>query len=59
MTEYREKLIDRMVAIYGLENVYVLMFCELCQCWPVGFPWDNNLLEIVEEHEDNPIFSEE
>lgn len=49
MTENKEKLIDRMIRIYGFENPIVIDFCKLCE--------ENNLAEkvlelIVQAHEE-------
>lgn len=59
MSTYRENLIDRIANLYGLENVYTIMVCELCQIWPETPEWNKTLEDIVADHETNPIFSED
>lgn len=56
MTEYREKLIDRMIAIYGLEHPVVIHFAEVCEDkW-----WMDEVLEtVVKSHEENPYMGED
>lgn len=50
----REKLIDRMINVYGLENPIVIWFCRLCEEWEDRED-KNNLLEvIVKAHEKYP-----
>ena len=50
----REKLIARMIHIYGLENPIVIWFCRLCEEWEDRED-KNNLLEmIVKAHEEYP-----
>lgn len=51
MSEYKEKLIDRMTAIYGLEDPIVIEFCRLCEKWEDN-DWNNKILRyLVEAHE--------
>ena len=56
---YREALIDRMIAIYGMEHNIVIHFAELCERWS-DTPWNNTCLRLmVEAHEATPIFEED
>lgn len=56
---YRESLIDRMIAIYGMEHDIVIHFAELCERWS-DTPWNNECLRLmVEAHEATPIFEED
>ena len=52
MNELREKLIDRMIRIYGFENPIVLDFCKLCESEWMS---DEALTTTVECHEMYPI----
>lgn len=59
MTICRENLIDRMIAIYGLENPIVIEFAEWCERWEEN-EWNNKALTIlVEAHEAEPYFEED
>lgn len=52
----KEKLIDRMVRIYGFENPIVIEFCRMCERGEII----EDLLElIVELHEKCPQLDEE
>ena len=52
----KEKLIDRMVRIYGFENPIVIEFCRMCERGEII----EELLElIVELHEKCPQLDEE
>lgn len=54
MSEIRESYIDRMIAIYGLENPIVIEFCRLCEDWEDN-SWNNKILQLlVEAHEADP-----
>ncbi len=54
MNENREKLIDRMIAIYGFEHPIVIEFCRLCERWEDN-NWNNKILQLmVEAHEADP-----
>jgi len=55
MTDYREKLIDRMIHIYGFENPAVIEFCHMCENWEVNDWNDKCLTIIVECHEVDPV----
>ena len=50
----REKLIDRMVHIYGFENPIVIEFCKLCEAWEDIEDRDHLLEVIVKSHEEFP-----
>ncbi len=52
MNETRERLIDRMIKIYGFEHPVVLDFCKLCECEWMS---DKALETTVECHEEYPI----
>ena len=55
----REKLIDRMIHIYGFENPIVIKFCRLCEEWEETEE-KNRLLEVVVElNEEHPQFDTE
>lgn len=55
MTHYRERLIDRMIAIYGFENPIVIEFCRLCENWEIT-EWNDKVLTIlVAAHEADPV----
>lgn len=55
----REKLIDRMIHIYGFENPNVIEFCRVCEEWE-DTEEKNTLLEvIVEVNEEYPQFNTE
>ena len=52
----KEKLIDRMVRIYGFENPIVIEFCRMCERGEII----EDLLElIVELHEKCPQLDDE
>ena len=51
----RERLLDRMIRIYGFEHEIVIEFARMCEEW---LPTENNdkALEIlVKCHEENPV----
>lgn len=48
MTEKREKLLDRMIAIYGFEHTAVICFAKACGSKWIG---DTSLEAIVRIHE--------
>ena len=50
----REKLIDRMIRIYGFENPIVIEFCRLCENWEDTNEKDRFLEAIVKSHEEFP-----
>lgn len=53
----REKLIDRMVRIYGFENPNVILFCKLCEKLEDTADKNALLKAIVELHEEYPEFN--
>ena len=55
----REKLIDRIIHIYGFENPIVIWFCRLCEEWEDTKDRNNLLEEIVKAHEEYPQFDTE
>lgn len=55
----REKLIDRMIRIYGFENPIVIWFCRLCEEWEDIEDRDRLLEVIVKSHEEFPQFDNE
>jgi hypothetical protein len=55
----REKLIDRLIHIYGFENPIVIEFCRLCEKWENGKEKDKLLEVIVKWHEEFPDLDEE
>ena len=55
----REKLIDRMIHIYGFENPIVIWFCRLCEGWDDTKEMNHHLEMIVKSHEKYPNFNNE
>lgn len=55
----REKLIDRMIHIYGFENPIVIWFCRLCEKLEETKEKDRLLEAIVKSHEEYPQFDTE
>ena len=55
----REKLIERMVHIYGFENPIVIEFCKLCEAWKDIEDRDRLLEVIVISHEAYPQLDSE
>lgn len=47
----REKLIDRMIHMYGFENPIVIEFCKVCEEWEDTEGKNTLLKVIVELHE--------
>lgn len=59
MTINREKLVDRMIRIYGFENPLVIQFAEMCESWEDN-DWNNTCLTtLVKAHEASPILNDE
>lgn len=57
MSKLREQLVDRMIAIYGMENEIVIDFCNLCERFE-NSEWNDKCLTImVEAHEAAPVFT--
>ena len=51
----REKLLDRMIRIYGFEHEIVIEFARMCEEW---LPTENNdkaLETLVKCHEENTV----
>ena len=59
MNTTREKLIDRMIRIYGFEHDLVIQFAELCERCTNCTINDKMLTILVEAHEANPVLDEE
>lgn len=59
MNAMREKLLDRMIKIYGFESDIVIQFAELCErC--IDNAINNKMLAVlVEAHEASPILNNE
>ena len=55
----REKLIDRMIHIYGFENPIVIEFCRVCEKWEDTEEKNTLLKVIVEVNEEYPQFNTE
>ena len=55
MSDLRDKLITRMIRIYGFENPIVIDFCRMCEmeCYS-----DKALTTTVECHEMYPIIGD-
>lgn len=59
MTTYRENLLDRLIAIYGLEDPIVIQFARMCERY-ANNAWNDDILRLlVEAHEANPVFEED
>lgn len=59
MTTYRENLLDRMIAIYGLEDPIVIQFAGMCERY-ANNAWNDDILRLlVEAHEVDPVFEED
>jgi hypothetical protein len=59
MTTYRENLLDRLIAIYGLENPIVIQFAQMCERY-ANNAWNDDILRLlVEAHEADPVFEED
>ena len=59
MTTYRENLLDRMIAIYGLEAPIVIQFAGMCERYENNAFNDDILRLLVEAHEADPVFEED
>lgn len=54
MSDKREKLLDRMIALYGYEHQIVLQFAHMCEDLDPT-EWNDRVLEIlVDAHEADP-----
>jgi len=54
MNSNRQKLIDRMIRIYGFENPIVRLFVRWCEDWEENAWNDKALTLLVEAHEADP-----
>lgn len=54
MTERRQKILDRMIKIYGFEHQLVIDYATLCENFPQEEWADSLLLEGIMNHEKNP-----
>lgn len=52
MSEIREKMVDRMIQIYGFEHPIVLEFCRHCENENIS---DRFLNLLVSCHEEFPV----
>lgn len=52
----REKLIERMIKVYGYEHQITIDFCRLCENWENTPLNDKTLKMLVEAHEEDPQF---
>lgn len=59
MTNFREKLVDRMIALYGFEHEFTVNFATHCEEWPDTPAYDLALRTVVEIHEYSPNMEEE
>ena len=59
MTNFREKLVDRMIALYGFEHKLTVNFATLCEEWEDTEQNDLCLRVVVEVHEADPVTEEE
>ena len=59
MSELREKLLDRMIRMYGMEHEIVISFAKLCETWDNGGIWDEALETLVKAHEEFPQIEDE
>ena len=53
----RMKLVERMVKLYGEENILVMQFIDMCQSFPndpYNHYWNKCLTAFVEAHENDP-----
>ena len=59
MTNFREKLVDRMIALYGFEHELTVNFATLCEEWEDTEQNDICLRVVVEIHEADPVTEED
>lgn len=59
MTNFREELVDRMIALYGFEHELTVKFATLCEEWEDTELNDICLRVVVEVHEAYPVIEEE
>lgn len=59
MNTNREEMLDRMIAVYGLEHPVTIQFAHLCETLEVN-GWNDYLLEVlVKAHEESPNYEED
>ena len=51
MSKFRESLIDRMIAIYGMEHPAVIEFAQLCESYADTPHMDWCLMVLLDSHE--------
>ena len=54
MSDYRDKLITRMIHVYGFEHDAVIGFVKMCETYPENFESNLVLTQYVEAHEQYP-----
>jgi hypothetical protein len=54
MTENRQKLLDRMIRIYGYEHEITIKYAEMLEKFPPEEIYENTLRILVESHEEFP-----
>ena len=52
MNELREKLLDRMIRIYGFEHEIIINFARLCETWDDTDAYNQALETLVKAHEE-------
>lgn len=55
MTDFRNRLIDRMVRVYGLEHPVVFVFTKWCEEWEENWWNDKILAALVASNEADPV----
>lgn len=55
MTNFRNRLIDRMVRVYGLEHPVVIVFAKWCEEWEENWWNDKILAALVASKENDPV----
>ena len=56
MTEFREKLLDRIIRIYGFEHKVTIFFARCCENPNLD---DEYLEHIVRDHETHPYIDDD
>lgn len=59
MNEFRNKLLDRMIRIYGFEHEIVIRFARQCERFPQTEAFDKAFETIVKFHEGTPQIEKE
>jgi len=54
MTEKRQKLLDRIIRIYGYEHEITIDFAKMCENYPNGENCEKALETLVKIHESRP-----